>query len=58
MNFQLHLKKVEKEGQTRVKFDLEKLKDPDIAAAFKAMMGENLLPSPSSRTQRRQMQTQ
>ena len=28
MTFRLHLKKVNKQGHTRIKFDLEKLKDP------------------------------
>ena len=27
------------QGQTRIKFDLEKLKDPTIAEAFQAMIG-------------------
>ena len=39
MTFKLHLKKVKKQGHTRIKFDLEKLKDPTIAQAFQAMIG-------------------
>ena len=39
MTFKLHLKKVSKQGHTRVKFDLEKLKDPEVAEMFKAMIG-------------------
>lgn len=31
MTFQLHLKEVSKQGHIRMKFDLEKLKDPDLA---------------------------
>ena len=40
MTFKLHLKRVKKLGHTRIKFDLEKLKDPEIAEAFHAMIGE------------------
>ena len=39
MTFKLHLKRVKKQGHTRIKFDLEKLKDPTIAEAFQAMIG-------------------
>ena len=39
MTFKLHLKRVKKQGQTKIKFDLEKLKDPTIAEAFEAMIG-------------------
>ena len=39
MTFKLHLKRVKKQGQTSIKFDLEKLKDPMIAEAFHAMIG-------------------
>ena len=41
MTFKLHLKRVNKQGQTKIKFDLEKLKDPTIAEAFEAMIGGN-----------------
>ena len=37
-----HLKKVRKQGRTRIKFDLEKLKDPQIAETYKAMVGGKL----------------
>ena len=39
MIFKLHLKRVKKFGHTRIKFDLEKLKDPEVAEPFHAMMG-------------------
>ena len=39
MTFKLHLKRVKKQGQTRIKFVLEKLKGPPIAEAFQAMIG-------------------
>ena len=42
--FKLHLKKVSKQGHTRIKFDLEKLKDPEIAETFKAMIGGKFAP--------------
>ena len=37
--FKLHLKRVKKLGHARVKFDLEKLKDPEVAEAFHVMIG-------------------
>ena len=39
MTFKLHLKKVRKQGQTKIKFDLEKLKDPEVLESFQAMIG-------------------
>ena len=39
MTFTLHLKRVKKLGHARIKFDLEKLKDPEVAEAFHAMIG-------------------
>lgn len=39
MIFKLHLKRVKKQGCTRIKFDLEKLKDPDVAEIFQATIG-------------------
>ena len=44
MTFRLHLKKIRKQGHTRIKFDLEKLKDPQIAEAFQAMIGGKFAP--------------
>ena len=44
MTFKLHLKKVNKQGHTRIRFDLEKLKDPEVAEAFKAMIGRKFAP--------------
>ena len=40
MTFKLHLKRVKKLGHNRIKFDLKKLKDPEVAEAFHAMIGE------------------
>ena len=39
MTFKLHLKRVKKLGHARIKFDLEKLNDPEVAEAFHAMIG-------------------
>ena len=39
MTYKLHLKRVKKLGYARIKFDLEKLKDPEVAEAFHAMIG-------------------
>ena len=39
MTIRLHLKKINKKGFTRIRFDLEKLKDPRIAEAFQAEIG-------------------
>ena len=36
MTFQVHLKKVRKPNQPRLRFDLEKLRDPDVACSFQA----------------------
>ena len=39
MTFKLHLKRVKKLGHVWIKFDLEKLNDPEVAEAFHAMIG-------------------
>ena len=39
MTFKLHLKRLKKLGHARIKFDVEKLKDPEVAEAFHAMIG-------------------
>ena len=39
MTFKLYQKRVKKLGHARIKFDLEKLKDPEVAEAFHAMIG-------------------
>ena len=44
MTLKLRLKKVSKQGHTRIKFDFEKLKDPEIAETFKAMIGGKFAP--------------
>ena len=44
MTFKLHLKKVSKQGHSRIRFDLEKLKDPEVAETFKAMVGGKFAP--------------
>ena len=44
MTFRLHLRKVTKKGNTRIKFDLEKLKDPTIAVEFQAKIGGKFAP--------------
>ena len=44
MTFKLHLKKVSKQGHSRIRFDLEKLKDPEVAETLKAMIGGKFAP--------------
>ena len=44
MSFRTRLKKIKRQGPTRIKFDLEKLKDPDVAEAFQAMIGGKFAP--------------
>ena len=39
MTFRLRLKKISKPKYTRLKFDLEKLKDPNVLETFQAMIG-------------------
>ena len=36
MTFRVHLKKVRKPNQPRLRFDFEKLRDPDVACTFQA----------------------
>ena len=44
MTFRVCLKKVRKPNQQRLRFDLEKLRDPDVACTFQAMVGEKFVP--------------
>ena len=44
MTFQVHLKKARKPNQPRLRFDLEKLKDPDVACTFQAAIGGKFAP--------------
>ena len=44
MTFRLRLKKISKPKRTRLKFDLEKLKDPNVLQTFQAMIGEKFAP--------------
>ena len=44
MTFRLRLKKISKPKQTRLNFDLEKLKDPEVLETFKAMIGGRFAP--------------
>ncbi|WP_419593842.1 hypothetical protein, partial [Thiolapillus sp.] len=44
MTFRLHLKKISKPKHTRLKFDLEKLKDPNVVESFQAMIGGRFAP--------------
>ena len=39
MTFRLRLKKISKPKHSRHKFDLEKLKDPNVLETFQAMIG-------------------
>ena len=36
MTFKLHLKRAKNQSNTRIRFDLEKLKDPEVAEIFQA----------------------
>ena len=42
--FRLRLKKISKPKHTRLKFDLEKLKDPNVLKTFEAMIGGKSAP--------------
>ena len=44
MTFRLRLKKTSKPKHTRLKFDLEKLKDPNMLETFQAMIGVQFAP--------------
>ena len=44
MSFRLRLKKIKMQGPTRIKFDLEKLKDLQVADAFQAMIDGKFAP--------------
>ena len=44
MTFRFRLKKISKPKHTRLKFDLEKLKDPKVLETFQAMIGGRFAP--------------
>ena len=44
MTFRVCLKKVRKQNQPRLRFDLEKLRDPDVACTFQATTGGKFAP--------------
>ena len=44
MSFRLRLKKIKVQGPSRIEFDLEKLKDPQVADVFQAMIGDKFAP--------------
>ena len=44
MTFHLHLKRISKPKHTRLKFDLQKLKDPSVLETFKAMIDGKFAP--------------
>ena len=44
MTFQVRLKKARKPNKQRVRFDLEKLRDPDLACTFQATIGGKFAP--------------
>ena len=44
MTFHLRLKRISKPKNTRLKFDLEKLKDPNVLETFQAMIGVKFVP--------------
>ena len=49
MTFRVRLKKARKPTQPRLRFDLEKLRDPDVACALQATVGGKLAPLISMR---------
>ena len=44
MTFHLRLKRISESKHTRLKFDLEKLKDPNVLGKFQAMIGGKFAP--------------
>ena len=44
MTFQVRLKKARKPNQPRLRFDLEKLRDPGVACTFQATIGGQFAP--------------
>ena len=44
MSFRLRLKKIKVQGPSRIEFDLEKLRDPQVADVFQAMIGGKFAP--------------
>ena len=44
MTFQVRLKTTRKPNQPRLRFDLEKLRDPDVACTFQATIGGKFAP--------------
>ena len=44
MTFQVRLKRARKPNQPRLRFDLEKLRDPDVACTFQATIGGKFAP--------------
>ena len=44
MTFHLRLKRINKPKHTRLKLDLEKLKDPNVLESFQAMIGGRFAP--------------
>ena len=44
MIFRVRLKKARKSNQPRLRFDLEKLRDPDVACTFQAPLGGKFAP--------------
>ena len=44
MTVRLRLKKISNPKHTRLKFDLKKLKDPNVLETFQAMIGGNFAP--------------
>ena len=44
MTFQVRLKKTRKPNHPRLRFDLEKLKGPDVACTFQATIGGKFAP--------------
>ena len=44
MTFGVHLSKARKPNQPKLRFDLEKLRDPDVACTFQATIGGKFAP--------------
>ena len=44
LSFQVRVKKARQPNQSRLRFDLEKLRDPDVACTFQATIGGKFPP--------------
>ena len=57
MTFRVRLKKARKPNQPRLRFDFEKLRDPDVACSFQATIGGKFAPLTELRDEDMDMDT-